>query len=78
MIFVVVLYLLVAAGTIMIMVYLIKFATKLRRAIRQSHQQSFLEATENLKMHYKMMGVFIIVLLGMYLMFMIFTITRII
>lgn len=78
MIFMAVIYLLIAGGTTLIMVYLLKFSIKIRKAIRHSHQHSFLEATENLKQHYKMMGVFVIVLLGMYLMFMVLLMSRVI
>ena len=49
--------------------YLYKFALNIRAALSQKDNQSLDEAFENLKSHYKFVGIYMIVVLGVYLLF---------
>ena len=52
--------------------YLFKFSTKAQTALRSGNEGELTDAFQNLKSHYKFVGILTIVLLGFYLLFFLF------
>lgn len=60
---------LIMAGVYFIPVYLLyQFADRTKKAIDFNNQQSFSDAINSLKLHYKFLGIFTIVILSIYLL----------
>lgn len=59
-------YILIAFTLIITMIFLIRFAIKMRKSIRQSHQHSFIQASELLKSHYRILGISIIIIVALF------------
>ncbi|NOY50920.1 MAG: hypothetical protein GXO88_10215 [Chlorobi bacterium] len=54
------------------LIYLLKFSTKMQKAVYEIDNFSFEDAFKNLKSHFKFMGIFTIVMLVLYPLIMIF------
>jgi len=67
--FISVIYLIIGALYFFPIYYLYKFAIKIKEALVQKDNQSLDDAFENLKSHYKFVGIYMIVVLAIYLLF---------
>lgn len=52
--------------------YLFQFSSKMKQALREQSSEVLQQALENLKSHYKFMGILAIVILGFYVIILIF------
>lgn len=59
-------YLILAGIYIFPILYLYRFATKMKHALRTDDQESLSSSFENLKSHYKFIGILMIIMLGLY------------
>ena len=64
--FITLIYLIGAGLYVMPLIYLYRFATKMKTAIDTNNTPVMTDALENLKSHYKYIGIFMIVLLALY------------
>lgn len=48
--------------------YLFRFASKMQKALREEHEQVLTQAFRNLKAHYKFNGIFVAIILGLYVL----------
>lgn len=64
--FITVLYLIIAGIYVFPVLYLYRFATKMKLALRTDNQESLSSSFENLKSHYKFIGILMIITLALY------------
>ena len=60
-------YVLFAGLYVMPVIYLFKFSTKMKTALEKSDQSSLVVALQNLKSHFKYVGIMIISIMGLYI-----------
>lgn len=65
-------YLVLAVVYIFPVLYLFKFATKMKQALQSKDNEVLAKAFENLKSHYKFIGVFTIITLSLYILVIVF------
>jgi len=61
-------YLLLAGLYVMPVLYLLRFSTKMKTAIETSDQNNLVLAFQNLKSHFKYVGIMTIVIMGLYIL----------
>jgi MFS family permease len=62
-------YILIAVLYFFPILYLFNFSSRIRKALQTKDNQTLDSAFENLKSHYKFMGIFMIIILGIYVVF---------
>lgn len=68
--FIIVLYLILAVVYFFLSLYLNKFSNNMKTALRDKNEEVLTTAFENLKSHYKLLGIFTIVMLSLLILFM--------
>ncbi|MFK7758268.1 MAG: hypothetical protein AB8B53_15160 [Flavobacteriales bacterium] len=68
------LYLVLAAIYVFPILYLYKFSVGMTKALNDENDMSYAAAFENLKSHYKFVGIFTIIILGFYVLSIMFSI----
>lgn len=61
-----VMYLIIAGVYVFPVLYLYRFATKMQLALKNQDQQFLQDSLSNLKSHYKFIGIFLLVVIGLY------------
>lgn len=67
-------YLILAILYFFPVLYLFKFASKTKRALAESSTEGLTEGLENLKSHYKFIGIFTLIILSLYVLILIFAV----
>ena len=67
-------YLIFAGIYVLPILYLFRFATKMQMALKDQDQQSLSSSFENIKSHYKFVGILMVVILGIYALGILFAI----
>lgn len=70
--FITALYLAMAVLYFFPIYYLFQFSSKMKAALREQSSDLLQQAFENLKSHYKFMGIFLIIVLGLYAIVLVF------
>ena len=72
-IYITIFYFIIAAIYIFPILYLFRFAKNTKEALRSDNQIALSEAFENLKSHYKFIGIFTAIMLGLYALMIVFS-----